>query len=74
MRHETVAPIAPAREDIVLLDPVCAMIVDAARARHVAEHAGTIYAFCSLACRTRFTKDPGAFLAPEPSAAIPEAS
>ena len=58
----------------MFLDPACGMTVDAAEARHLAEHAGTIYTFCSLACRTRFTKDPGAFLAPEPSAAIPEAS
>jgi len=52
--------------DIVLLDPVCGMTVDREHARHLAEHAGVVYAFCSLGCRTRFMKDPAAFL---PSAA-----
>jgi Cu+-exporting ATPase len=52
--------------DIVLLDPVCGMTVDRAEARHLAEHAGVVYAFCSLGCRTRFVKDPMAFVpAPE---------
>ena len=59
-----VTPLAPARDDIVLLDPVCGMTVDRDHARHLAEHAGTIYAFCSLGCRTRFVKDPLAFLEP----------
>jgi Cu+-exporting ATPase len=38
------------------------MTVDRAHARHLAEHEGTVYAFCSLGCRTRFVKDPPAFL------------
>jgi Cu+-exporting ATPase len=38
------------------------MTVERARARHLAEHEGVIYAFCSLGCRTRFVKDPTAFL------------
>jgi xanthine dehydrogenase accessory factor len=56
-------------EDIVLLDPVCGMTVDRDDARHLAEHMGIVYAFCSLGCRTRFVKDPAAFLvgSPEPS-------
>jgi xanthine dehydrogenase accessory factor len=49
-------------DDFVLLDPVCGMTVDRAHARHLAEHEGTVYAFCSLGCRTRFVKDPPAFL------------
>ena len=27
------------------------------------EHEGVVYAFCSIGCRTRFMKDPPAFLA-----------
>ena len=50
--------IAPVVDDIVLLDPVCGMTVDRAHARHIAEHDGTIYAFCSIGCRTRFVKEP----------------
>jgi Cu+-exporting ATPase len=34
-----------------------------ATARHLAEHEGTVYAFCSIGCRTRFIKDPAAYLA-----------
>ncbi len=51
-----------AAPDIVLLDPVCGMTVDREHARHLAEHGGTVYAFCSLGCRTRFMKDPSAFV------------
>jgi xanthine dehydrogenase accessory factor len=51
-----------APDDIVLLDPVCGMTVDRDHARHLAEHDGVVYAFCSLGCRTRFVKDPAAFL------------
>jgi Cu+-exporting ATPase len=39
------------------------MTVDRARARHLAEHDGTIYAFCSIGCRTRFVREPAVFLA-----------
>ncbi len=49
-------------EAIVLLDPVCGMTVDREHARHLAEHGGVVYAFCSLGCRTRFVKDPSAFI------------
>jgi xanthine dehydrogenase accessory factor len=56
-------PIAPVPDDIVLVDPVCGMTVDRERARHIAEHDGAIYAFCSIGCRTRFVREPGVFLA-----------
>ena len=49
--------------DIVLLDPVCGMTVDRDHARHLAEHDGVVYAFCSLGCRTRFVKEPTAYVA-----------
>ena len=69
-------PIAPAADDIVLLDPVCGMTVDAAHARHLAEHEGVVYAFCSLGCRTRFVKETsGAWLTgapPAPSVGAPQ--
>ena len=61
---ESPTPLQPVVDDIVLLDPVCGMTVDRATARHLAEHEGTVYAFCSIGCRTRFIKDPTAFLAP----------
>jgi len=49
-------------DDIVLLDPVCGMTVDRAHARHLAEHEGVVYAFCSMGCRTAFIKEPGAYV------------
>ena len=60
----TLEPIAlePVVDDIVLLDPVCGMTVERAHARHLAEHDGVVYAFCSIGCRTRFIKEPTAFL------------
>lgn len=59
----------PVVDDIVLVDPVCGMTVERAHARHLADHDGTIYAFCSIGCRTRFIKEPAAYLsASSPSA------
>ena len=55
----------PAVDDIVFLDPVCGMTVDRAHARHLAEHEGVVYAFCSVGCRTAFIKEPVAYLSGE---------
>jgi xanthine dehydrogenase accessory factor len=52
----------PSTDDIVLVDPVCGMTVDAAHARHLAEHDGIVYAFCSIGCRTRFIREPATYL------------
>jgi len=56
------SPPAPAVDDIVLLDPVCGMTVDRAHARHLAEHDGIVYAFCSIGCRTSFIREPTAYV------------
>jgi xanthine dehydrogenase accessory factor len=53
--------------EIVLLDPVCGMTVEREDARHIAEHAGVVYAFCSVGCRARFVKDPAAYVGPDAS-------
>ena len=52
----------PVVDDIVLVDPVCGMTVDAAHARHLAEHEGIVYAFCSIGCRTQFIREPATYL------------
>ena len=57
-----VIDLQPVVDDIVLLDPVCGMTVDRAHARHLAEHDGVVYAFCSIGCRTRFIKEPTAYV------------
>ena len=54
--------VAPVVDDIVLLDPVCGMTVDRAHVRHLAEHDGVVFAFCAVGCRTRFVKDPTAYV------------
>ena len=59
-----VVDLAPVVDDIVLLDPVCGMTVERAHARHLAEHDGLVYAFCSIGCRTRFIREPAAYLGP----------
>jgi xanthine dehydrogenase accessory factor len=63
--QSAVAEEGPAVDDIVLLDPVCGMTVDRAHARHLAEHDGVVYAFCSVGCRTAFIKEPAAYLSGE---------
>jgi xanthine dehydrogenase accessory factor len=60
----------PVVDDIVLLDPVCGMTVAREHARHLAEHEGVVYAFCSVGCRTAFIKEPAAYV--EAGAASPE--
>src|SRR5919198_5445696 len=55
-------------------DPVCGMTVDAATAKHRAEHAGHTYYFCSSRCREKFEAAPACYLervAPEPAGATP---
>jgi xanthine dehydrogenase accessory factor len=53
---------AAAVDDIVLLDPVCGMTVDRATIRHIAEHGGVVYAFCSIGCRSRFVREPTSYI------------
>ena len=45
-------------------DPVCGMMVDPHTAAHRFEHDGRAYYFCSSGCLSKFTADPGKYLAP----------
>jgi YHS domain-containing protein len=47
------------------------MTVERDAARHIAEHAGVVYAFCSVGCRARFVKDPVAYVGPAAKAYEP---
>jgi Cu+-exporting ATPase len=44
------------------LDPVCGMTVDPATAAGQAEHAGTVYYFCSDHCRQKFVAEPSPYV------------
>lgn len=48
-----------------VLDPVCGMYVDPAKARGSAEHKGQTYYFCSPRCAERFQAEPEKYLAPK---------
>jgi Cu+-exporting ATPase len=50
-----------------VIDPVCGMTVEADTAAAAWEHEGTVYYFCSVGCMEQFRKDPGHFLAMDPS-------
>lgn len=52
-------PEAPEREEA--RDPVCGMAVDVARARHLSEHEGRTYFFCSAGCLRQFEADPAKY-------------
>ena len=45
-----------------VLDPVCGMTVDPARAAGHVEHKGTTYSFCSKGCVAKFSADPEKYL------------
>jgi Cu+-exporting ATPase len=49
-----------------VLDPVCGMYVDPAKARGSAEYQGKTYYFCSPRCEQRFKAEPETYLAPKP--------
>ena len=52
-----------------VLDPVCGMKVDPAKAAAVVEHEGVSYFFCGKGCAAKFQADPQKYLAPKPAAA-----
>jgi xanthine dehydrogenase accessory factor len=59
------AAAAVTEEGIVLRDPVCGMTVRPKHVRHLAEHDGIVYAFCSLGCRSSFVREPAVYFAPD---------
>ena len=56
-----------------LIDPVCGMTVDVARAEQAGlllEHEGRTYAFCGTGCRRSFVDSPGEYVAVAEAAAV----
>jgi P-type Cu+ transporter len=43
-------------------DPVCKMDVDETKAKHLAQHEGKTYYFCSSSCKDKFEEDPAEFV------------
>jgi P-type Cu+ transporter len=50
-------------DEIVTVDPVCGMSVDAAQAAAIREHGGQRYFFCCPACAQKFASNPESYLA-----------
>ena len=48
--------------EAVVRDPVCGMTVDPAAGKPTATYGGHSYHFCGESCRTKFTKEPDAYL------------
>src|SRR6058998_1554216 len=48
-----------------VLDPVCGMTVDPARAAGQVEHQGQTYYFCSKGCAAKFAADPERYISGE---------
>ncbi len=48
-----------------MYDPVCGIALDGER-RHLSDHAGTSYAFCSQSCKDDFASDPARYAEMEP--------
>ena len=51
-------------------DPVCAMSVTIATAKHQTAQGGATYYFCCGGCKTRFESDPDKYLHPSPKPAV----
>src|SRR5438094_1006089 len=57
-------------EELLQIDPVCRMKVNAGTAKWRHEHEGATYYFCCSGCLDKFRSDPGKYLSPEPAPAI----
>jgi NTE family protein len=55
---------AGARSVHLHFDPVCAMVINPARARASLSHGGAAFYFCSTNCRDCFARDPARYLGP----------
>lgn len=53
----------PAQAENQVKDPVCGMSVDPASAKYQSDYVGNTYFFCSDTCRSKFERDPRAFVA-----------
>jgi len=71
-RAAAVDPANPAPSDHGrAIDPVCGMAVDPTTAKHMADHGGRRWFFCSARCRERFVAEPAGFVATAVGAEAP---
>src|SRR5260221_9668472 len=56
-------------ESSLATDPVCGMTVDPTTSKHLLEHQGVTFHFCSAGCRAKFAAAPESYL--KPKAAVP---
>ena len=64
-------PVAQKAANERVVDPVCGMNVDPAKAAAVVEHEGKTFFFCSQGCAVRFRAEPAKFLHPAHAATPP---
>jgi len=55
------------KEPAKVIDPVCGMELEPAQAAAAADQRGTVYYFCSAACKQRFVEAPDRYLSPAAS-------
>jgi xanthine dehydrogenase accessory factor len=53
--------------DAAVVDPVCGMTVQAARARYTSAYDGKTFLFCGIGCKDRFDREPERYSVPSPS-------
>jgi P-type Cu+ transporter len=70
--HPVMAAFEPPQPEGPARDPVCGTAVNAAVAKHKAEHAGATYYFCSLKCREKFVAETARYLKLASSAPPPK--
>ena len=60
-------PAADVRPDVVVVDAVCGMTVQAAGARYTSTYDGKTLLFCGIGCKERFDREPERYSVPSPS-------
>jgi YHS domain-containing protein len=43
---------------VMFKDPICGMTIDETKTKHVSEHEGKKFYFCSAPCKSAFDKEP----------------
>jgi xanthine dehydrogenase accessory factor len=60
------APAADMLSDTAVVDPVCGMTLQVARARYTSVYAGQTFAFCGVSCKEHFDREPACYAVGSP--------